>query len=721
MLGTAITVSYSLATGFDRAAERGDLPDIVVRFSPEREGRVDARLRTLPNLRARSYRFEAKDIPIQGNFHERRRTAVEVVGPGRPGYAIVDGRDVGARRGEVVMERGLARAWDLSPGDQVAVGQLGTLRLVGIAVAPDDVSYPLISRPRVWVSRSGLALPSGSDAPVNSALIWVRDRSQLDATLAQARQLSYGLSDVRLATREGIRILVDRAAGIVIALLIGFSLVAAGAAGAMLAASARADVQRRLSSIGVQRAVGFSRGSVAAGCALESALIALPAAALGLTCGAVVASGPTDRLLDVLSELPPGLALVPPLLAALLLVVALIAAVTAWPAWRAASQPPATVMRGGELASVPARLPGAGGPMSLGVRLMAARRGRTGATVAVLGVGGAVVLLMLALASFLSRLSDDPGSVGRKYDLTAALPAERTAAVKRIPGVAAAAPRYADDGAASFDLGEPVKAIAFPGDHTRFEAPPLADGRRVRADDEAEVGLGVADALGLHPGGTLALQLASGTEQRFRVVGVVRSIENDGRVAYMRPRRLLAAEPWLEPTIAVKLDGEDARPAVESRLEQLGAAPRAAAGGTTRNAPFLDVLAGVLRVVALVNGLICLYVLVQALSLTAAERRPALSVLRAGGASRRVLLGVLAGAALAVTAPALPLVILLERLLLAPLVARLAAGYASLPLGAGLGHVLLVVAGLGLLAAGAALLSVRQLERSSIVAGLRGE
>jgi len=129
----------------------------------------------------------------------------------------------------------------------------------------------------------------------------------------------------------------------------------------------------------------------------------------------------------------------------------------------------------------------------------------------------------------------------------------------------------------------------------------------------------------------------------------------------------------------------------------------------------------VLRVVALVNGLICLYVLVQALSLTAAERRPALSVLRAGGASRRVLLGVLAGAALAVTAPALPLVILLERLLLAPLVARLAAGYASLPLGAGLGHVLLVVAGLGLLAAGAALLSVRQLERSSIVAGLRGE
>ena len=168
MLGTAITVSYSLATGFDRAAERGDLPDIVVRFSAERQGRVDSRLRALPNLAARSYRFEAKDIRIQGNFHERRRTAVEVDGPGRRGYAIVDGRDVGSRPDEVVMERGLARAWGLSPGDPVAVGQLGTLRLVGIAVAPDDVSYPLISRPRVWVSRFGLSAPTGAEAPYRS-------------------------------------------------------------------------------------------------------------------------------------------------------------------------------------------------------------------------------------------------------------------------------------------------------------------------------------------------------------------------------------------------------------------------------------------------------------------------------------------------------------------------------------------------------------------------
>lgn len=117
---------------------------------------------------------------------------------------------------------------------------------------------------------------------------------------------------------------------------------------------------------------------------------------------------------------------------------------------------------------------------------------------------------MLALASFLSSLEDDPGSVGRRYDLTANLPAAAAQRVAHLPGVEAAAPRYVDDGADSFDLGEPVKLIAFPGDHTRFEASPLASGRRVRTDREAEVGLGLADALGLRPGGTLAVQGSSG-------------------------------------------------------------------------------------------------------------------------------------------------------------------------------------------------------------------
>lgn len=721
MLGTAVTVSFALGTGFDRAADRADLADITVRFRPERMDEVDRRVRALPNLDARAYGLQARDVRVAAGGHSRRRTAIEVVGSGRRGYAVTDGRDLSGSSGEVLMERGLARAWGLRVGDEVQVGRLGPVRLAGLVVAPDDVAFPLISRPRLWISTAGLGLPRGGAAPVDSVRIWLNDPSRLDATLVQARAVGYGLRDLRVVTRNGVRVLVDRAAGIVIALLVAFSLVAAGAAGLMLGAAARADVQRRLTAIGVMRAVGFSRRGLAARFAFDGALLALPAAAVGLAAGALAAAGPTARLLDVLSELPPGGALLAPLGACLVVVVGLVAAASAWPAWRAAGQPPAAILRGAELRRAPRRLPGSGTPFGLGVRLVAARRARAVATVGVVAAATSVVLLMLALASFLTSLQDDPGSVGRRYDLTANLPAEAAGQVAALPGVAAAAPRYVDDGAASFALGQPVKLIAFPGDHTRFEAAPLASGRRVAADDEAEVGLGLADALGLRPGGTLAVQTGSGNEVRFRVVGVARAIDNDGRVAYVRPRRLLAAQESLDPVLAVRLDPGADRAEVERRLEELGATPRAAAGGTPRNAGFLGTLAAVLRVVALVNGLICLYALVQALALTAGERRPVLSLLRASGASRGTLTLILSGAALSVAVLAGLVAVVAERLLLGPLVSRLAAGYATLPLGAGAGHIAMVLAGLVVLSVAAAAVTVLRLEREPVVSGLRSE
>ena len=149
---------------------------------------------------------------------------------------------------------------------------------------------------------------------------------------------------------------------------------------------------------------------------------------------------------------------------------------------------------------------------------------------------------MLALASLLVRLRDDPGTVGKRYELDArtSTPA-RLPAVRRLPGVRRRRAALPAVGAPTpSGSAEPVRLIAYPGDHTRFEAPPLASGRRLRAAGEAEVGLGLADALGLRPGSTLAVQLAGGDEIRFRVVGVVRALENEGRVAYVRDAPLLA-------------------------------------------------------------------------------------------------------------------------------------------------------------------------------------
>jgi hypothetical protein len=78
----------------------------------------------------------------------------------------------------------------------------------------------------------------------------------------------------------------------------------------------------------------------------------------------------------------------------------------------------------------------------------------------------------------------------------------------------------------------------------------------------------------------------------------------------------------------------------------------------------------------------------------------------------------LAGTALAVLLPAAVLAILLERLVLGPVLAGLAADYATLPLAASAAEVGLLLAGLALIGVLAVWWVVRRIGRGSIVRGL---
>jgi putative ABC transport system permease protein len=722
MAGAAVTVAYGLATGFDRAAREADLPDVIVRFRAESRSDIDGIVRALPNVADRAYRLEATDVGMASAGGSSEKGSLEVVDPGRRGYAIVAGRDVDGRANEVVVERGVANQWHLHVGDDVRVGRLGTLRVAGIAVAPDNVAFPLASAPRMYVSGTWIERESQQRLPVSQALIWAADPARVDVLLQQARATSTQVQGVRFITRSGVRVLIDSAAGIVIALLVAFSLVALGAAATMLAATTAADVQRRLTAIGVQRTVGFSRGRIAAEYAWRALRTGLPAGVLGIAVGSLAVRGPSGDLLEALNEQAPGWALLAPLAAALAAIAAVVAAAAAWPAWRATGRPTVALLRGAEVAGARrVRLPLGGGFAALGARLALARRGRAAATVAVLAVSGAVVLLMLGLASLVAALRDDPGSVGKRYDLSARLPADRAADVRALPGVADAAPRYVVQGADSFALGEPVKLVAFPGDHTRFEDPPLDAGRRLRGDGEAEIGVGLAQALGIGIGSTLAVQLPGGGEARFGVVGTVRALDDNGRVAYVRPRRLLAAAPGTSPQIVVRLEHGADRVAVTRRLAALGAQASAVGGATTRNGAFLGTLAALLRAVAIVDALVCLYALVQALGLVARERRPTLALLRATGAESSTVAAVLAGAALAVALPAALVALALERLVLAPLVGHLAAGYADVGPRSSVGQAAVAVGGLAVLGVVAAAWVTRRAVAEPPVAGLREE
>jgi hypothetical protein len=331
-----------------------------------------------------------------------------------------------------------------------------------------------------------------------------------------------------------------------------------------------------------------------------------------------------------------------------------------------------------------------------------------------------VVLLMLSLATLLDRLKQDPALLGRRYQLTVAGDLATRELIAGVPGVAAVGERYQVDGVDAFALGSPVRLIAYPGDHTRFESPPLARGRRVAASNEAEVGQGLAQALGLDLGATLAVELQSG-EARFRVVGIDRALDNEGRIAYVQPPRVVRADPALTPALAVRLTTDADPNKVAARLTALGAPPQRAGGATTSNAAFLGVLADVLRVLAGLTAVVCLYALVQGLALTARERRTTVAVLRATGAGRREIASLFAGAAVAAVVPALLVGVAVHQWVLAPAVADLAAGYADLPIGAGALELTIVALGLAALGLGAAAWMTRRAGREPVVAGLREE
>jgi ABC-type lipoprotein release transport system permease subunit len=588
-------------------------------------------------------------------------------------------------------------------------------------------AFPLAKGPHLWLRYDDVrAVAGGAPGAVDQVLLWVRDPRQLDVTLAQARAASYGVTGLQFVTRTGIQALLGQAGGIVIALLIGFSVVALAAAGAMLAAAAASDVQRRLSSIGLLRAVGASRRGVAAGFALEAALVALPAAAVGVTGGWLAASGPTARLLESLNELPPGPSLLGLLVAAVAGIVLLVAAASAWPAWRAARRSPVQTLAGADVTTAPARAPLPAGPLGLGVRLAVARRLRTLASACVVGASAAVILLILTIATVVAHLRTSPAAIGRHYQLSVSAPASAAPEVARLRGVAAATPRYTLDAADSFDLGEWFQLVAFGADHTAWEAPPLASGRRIRSDGEAEVGLGLAQALGLHVGATLAAQPAGGREARFRVVGIDRVLQDEGRLVYVRPRRLLGA---VQESLAVKLRPGGNETAVENALAARGffasssggVSGEAVSGWASRNSGFVSILVALLRTVAALDGLVCLYALAQLLALTAQERRRALSLVRACGANVRQLAAVFAGSALPVAALAAPIGIVLERNAVAPVVSQLAASYVSLPLSAGAASIAIVLGGLVVAALAAASWAARAVVRQPVVTGLREE
>jgi ABC-type lipoprotein release transport system permease subunit len=729
MVGASVTIAATLSGGFERTSQRADLPDVLATFSPQQRARVGHVVSQLANVGGASYVLQEPGVHVTAGGNYEGHAKLFGVGPGRHGYAVVAGHDLDGP-GQAVVEAGFARAWKLHVGERIGVqfARGEELRVVGIAVPPDTVAFPLTNGPRVYTDyEDAVRIDGVAPGLVNGVDLWLVDPRLVDVTLAQARSASFGVAGLQLVTRTGLKLLIGQAAGIVIAVVVAFSLIALLVACVMLSAAAAAEVQRRLAAVGLLRAVGVSARTLVAAAAVEATAFALPAAILGVLVGWLAVHGSADRLLASLNELPPGSSLALLLVASTVGLTLLVVAATCWPAWRATRRPPVEVLRGGDVGHSARRLPLPAALPLLGVRLVLARPARAAATVAVVGFAVSVVLAILAIATVLENLNQQPLSVGKRYQLLVNAPPSQLRQVTRLPQVAAAAPFYSLDVADSFALDEPFTLDAFGAPPPAYEAPPLVAGHLARSADEAEVGVGLAEALGLHPGGVLAAQLPNGREARFRVAGIVQALEDQGRIAYVESPRLLAAEPGLGGQIAVKLRPGASSGAVTTALARSGVtttssggiAGQSVQGWAARSSGFIGILVALLRSVAVLDALVCLYAVGQALALTAQERRRALAVVRAQGAGRVHLFAVFGVAAGFLVLLAWGLAALLERWAVAPGVAHLAASYVVLALSAG-GRLLgLTLAGLLFGAAIVSAVLVRVIARQPVVAGLR--
>ena len=708
MVGAGVTVAYGLGTGFERTANKAHLPDVLAIFNTVPRSKVERVTGALPNIRAASLRLQSSGEHVRVGARVERHATVIGVPTGLQGYAVVAGHALTGRRDEAVVEVGLARAWNLRVGEELRVedfrGGSDRWRIVGFALSPDTVAYPLAKGPRIYTNYRELErLIRAPDGSVNSVALWLNDPRRVDVTLAQARSASIGLAGLTFVTRTGMRLLIGQAAGIVVGLLVAFSVAALLVAFAMLASSAAAEVARRAEGIALLRALGATPGAIVAAAALEAALVAVPAAALGLIGGWAAVAGPSGRLLGALNQLGPGSAVSLPLAACLAALTFLVVVATVIPTWRATRRPTIDALRHGDVLGRVVRVPGLAGVAGLGVRLALARPLRTLGAVLVLGAATAVVLLILSIASVLLHLDQSPVALGKHYQLTVAGTAQAVPEIAALHGVTGAAARYELEVADSFRLAEPFTLIAFADPSpVAYESPALAAGRRRARRDEAEVGVGLASALGLHPGATLAAQLPNGGELRFRVSGVDRVLQDQGRVAYVSAAALLAGAPLLAPSLAIRVATGASVGSVERELKARGFLPSSSGGiaGQSvqgfagRNGGFLTTLVSVLRSVAVLNTAVCIYVIAQALALTAYERRRAVALIRSVGASRTQVAALFMSTAALIALLAAPLGVALERFALGPGVARAAASYVTLSLEATGATVLLTIGGL---------------------------
>jgi putative ABC transport system permease protein len=493
-------------------------------------------------------------------LHEGRRLEdfdVRAEDASRPAIGtplLYDGRWLSGRDPrELVVERSLAVEEGIEVGDAVRVrgpGRTLPARVVGVALDMFDCPYPSCDSATGWGS-SDFVRRLDPDRRGTSSLIAVRIRDPEAVERFQSRVQEAAGTAVDnvldwMDTRDDA-LVINR---FFAAFLASFGVFLLIAAGIVILSAVSARVLARYRELGILKAVGVTPRGLTLMVLGENIVVASAAAAVGVAAGGLLAP---SLQLEIEAVLERGRATFPPGVIALAVVItlAIVAAATLLPAWRAGRVPASrAIARGaGPLSarrSRLGRLAGAlrlGAPATVGLKDTGARPLRTWLAVAALAVTFVALVTTLALDRTVSRIEDDPALTGNPFDLEID---PEDASRKRVKAALARQPAIetwwsiTDRRAA---VGDDVFLARVLGGRPSGYA--VHEGRMARRPGEAIAGYGLLKLLDLEVGDRIPLEL-SGGQLDLRIVGRYAEIDDSGEIVQITLPDLRKVEPEAE-------------------------------------------------------------------------------------------------------------------------------------------------------------------------------
>ena len=452
---------------------------------------------------------------------------------------------------------------------------------------------------------------------------------------------------------------------LIVGLLVVFALAALLALVLLVAAMVYLELLRRERWVGQLRAMGWTAGSVRWALALEWAPVAVLGGVAGVGAGTLLATPvalPMTRLFGATPYLPDRVQTA----AAVVCIVVLATVTTAVVATRRIADVPISQQLRAVSADPPVsragRLRWGGASLRVGLAMLTGRKRRAVSVSLVTFLAALVAVLGTSLSSVAAQVGHNPAIWGIRFDWEVQLPAPAAApspnmllaqvpaalaAVRRMPGVASAAPVYFGNAPVA-GTGGGGQLMLVDG---AYFSPRRVAGGPVHFAGQVEVGQQVARLEG--PGGRLALRAGTATVT-VRAVGTVQDLFDQGDIVLGGPvlaHRLLAD---------INGAGVLVKCAASADCAAVGARLRAADRGDWAVSSAADDMAlpfGT-SVAAVTNDLFIAFVLLAALAgvysglATAGETAPTYGLLRALGAGRGRTVGTGLVLAVAMTFPA---------------------------------------------------------------------